>query len=326
MELRYDSTAAPAVVEAASVSVFEVKRMVPSVKTYSMLERLERADFRIHDARGLSSVERDHRHEYFQIQLHVEGTAEHQIGARVLTLVPGSLCFVLPYRLHRAARFPGSRFFVINFEHRFLRPALEVDPLDLEDVPLEAAPELAPFLYQEYADFRLDGADFELARALCAGMAEEDANRRYCSVEIIRARLTLLLATVCRRYEDRLLDLAAGQAQLRSRRDALSRVMRYVRDNVHQRITLADAAAAAHLSPSYLTHLLKKETGKTFTDLVTARRMEKARELLAQTRLRIAEIAEAVGFDDEAYFTRRFKKYFHLAPRDYRSRLPTGAR
>lgn len=292
--------------------------MSATVKTYSMLERLKRPDFGIHDARALSSVERLHRHEYFQVQLHVAGEAEHQVGARLLSLVPGSLCFVLPYRLHRAGRFPGSRFIVINFEQRFLRPDLDVDPLDIEDVPLDVAPEFAPFLFQEHMDFHLGGRDYRLAQRACRIMAEEDTRRGYCALEIIRAQLILLLTTVCRKYQDQLLELAAGHAQLKSRRAALSRVLRYVRANIHRRVTLNAAAEAAHLSPDYLTHLLKKETGKTFTELVTARRMEKARELLGQTQLRIAKIAEAVGFDDEAYFTRRFKQYFRRPPREYR--------
>jgi AraC-like DNA-binding protein len=294
--------------------------MKATVKTYSMLERLKRPDFGIHDARALSSVERSHRHEYFQVQLHIEGRAEHHVGARQLSLVPGSLCFVLPYRLHRAGRFPGSRFIVINFDQRFLRPTLDVDPLDIEDVPLHLAPELAPFLFQEHMDFRLDGEEYAFAQRACRAMAEEDAQRRFCSLEIIHAELMMLLTTVCRRYENQLLKLAAAHVQVRSRGEALSRVTRYVRDHFQERLTLADAAAAAHLSADYLTHLLKKETGKTFTELVTARRMERARELLSATHMRIAEIAEAVGFEDEAYFARRFKQYFERSPRDYRKK------
>lgn len=294
--------------------------MKATFKTYSMLERLKRPDFGIHDARALSSVERSHRHEYFQVQLHIEGRAEHQVGARQLSLVPGSLCFVLPYRLHRAGRFPGSRFIVINFDQRFLRPTLDVDPLDIEDVPLHLAPELAPFLFQEHMDFRLDGEEYEFAQRACRAMAEEDAQRRFCSLEMIHAELMMLLTTVCRRYENQLLKLAAAHVQVRSRGEALSRVTRYVRDHFQERLTLADAAAAAHLSADYLTHLLKKETGKTFTELVTARRMERARELLSATQMRIAEIAEAVGFEDEAYFARRFKQYFERSPRDYRKK------
>ena len=75
---------------------------------------------------------------------------------------------------------------------------------------------------------------------------------------------------------------------------------------------------------NYLAHLLKKETGKTFTDLVTERRMEKAQELLAHTTLRIAEVAEAVGFEDEAYFARRFRQCLKIAPREYRNRHYSG--
>jgi AraC-like DNA-binding protein len=294
--------------------------MNSTVKTYSMLERLSRPDFGIHDARVLTNVERLHRHEYFQVQLHLDGTAEHRVGTRLLSLGPGSLCFVLPYRLHRAGRFPGSRFIIINFDHRFLRPTLDIDPLDVEDVPLAVAPELAPFLFQEHMDFRLDGDDFEMAQRACRIMAEEDRRRGYCSLEIIHAQLIILLTSVCRRYESKLLDLAAGQVQIKSRGESLSRVLRYVRDNIQKRITLTEAAEAAHLSADYLTHLLKKETGKTFTELVTARRMEKARELLGQTQLRIAEIAAAVGFEDEAYFARRFRQYFERSPREYRKR------
>jgi len=300
--------------------------MTRAIKTYSMAERVTDPDFGIHDERGTSRIEQAHRHEYFQLQLNLAGHARHHIGATVRPLDPGFLSFVLPYRVHRVPHPPGSVFYVINFNQRFLRPELDVDPLDLEDVPLERAPELAPFLFQEFMDFRLDGADLGLARDACRKMMDENSRRRFCSLEIIRANLLLLIGTVCQRYETDLLRLAAGQAQRVSRRDALSRVVRYVRENLAQHIALADAAAAADLSPNYLAHLLKKETGKTFTDLVTERRMEKAKELLAHTTLRISEIAGAVGFEDVAYFARRFKQCFQVAPRDYRSKAAAALR
>ena len=123
---------------------------------------------------------------------------------------------------------------------------------------------------------------------------------------------------VCRQYEKEILALAARQAQRASRRAALARVVRHVRENLARRISLADAAAAVDLSRNYLAHLIKKETGKTFTDLITERRMEKAQELLAHTSLRVSEVAATVGFEDEAYFARRFRQCFRLAPSEYR--------
>jgi len=295
-----------------------------SIATYSMSDRVTNTDFGIHDERTPTRIGQAHRHDYFQVQFTLAGEAVSHIGATRHKLVPGSLVFVLPFRVHRVQRDPGSRFCVINFTRRFLRPELDVDALDLEDVPLDRAPELAPFLFQEFADFRLQGKELDFAETACRRMAEENGKRRFCSIELIRAHLLLLIGTVCRKHERELLELAAGKAQRRSRRDALMRVMRHVREHFSHRITLADAAAAAELSPNYLAHLIKKETGKTFVDLVTERRMEKARELLTHTTLRIGEIAAAVGFTDEGYFARRFRQKYRVAPRQFRARATTS--
>ena len=276
-------------------------------------------DFGIHDERRVTRIEQPHRHEYFQIQVNLAGNTRHHVGASERKLAPGSVSFVLPYRIHRVPHPPGSRFFVINFQLRFLRPDLDVDPLDLEDVALDRAPELAPFLFQEFMDFRLAGKDLAFARAACQRMVAENARRRFCSLEVIRGELLLLLARVCQRHEAGIRRVAAARARQGSRKDALSRVVRHIRANLARRLSLTAAAAAADLSPNYLAHLIKKETGRTFTDLVTERRMEKARELLAHTSLRIGEVAGAVGFEDEAYFARRFRQCFHIAPRDYRA-------
>jgi AraC-like DNA-binding protein len=119
---------------------------------------------------------------------------------------------------------------------------------------------------------------------------------------------------------------SALQAHRVSRRDSLQRVIRYVRENLDRGIGLNDAATAAFLSPNYLAHLLKKETGKTFTELVTERRLERARELLANTDMRVGEVANAAGFQDEAYFSRRFRQWFHQSPRAFRDSVRSKGR
>jgi AraC-like DNA-binding protein len=297
-----------------------IGRTMRDIKTYLLSERVGGADFDIHDESATDRIAQAHRHEYFQVQFNIAGEAQSHIGATRHLLVPGSINFVLPFRVHRVERAPGSRFFVINFTQRFLRPELDVDPLELDAVSLRRAPELAPFVFQEFMNFRLAGADLELALAACRTMFQENAGRRHFFWEIIRANLILLIGAVCRRYEDELAELVAAKAQNRSRREALTRVMRHVRERMGERITLATAAAEADLSPNYLAHLIKKETGRTFIDIVTERRMDQARELLAHTTMRISDIGSAVGFEDEAYFARRFRQRFGIAPREYRSK------
>ena len=286
-----------------------------------MSERADHPDFDIRDQDVRRALTQPHRHEYFQIQVSLAGETRQSVGGSVRPFRRGSLSFILPYRVHLIPHPAGSRYVLINMAQRFLRPDLDVDPLDLEDVPLSRAPELAPFLFQEYLDYAFEGDEFTEILSLIDRLRAENTARRFGSVELIRGLLLQLIALTCRKYESELLRLAAAQAQQTSRRDALRRVVRHIRAHLGEEVTLADAAAAAFLSPNYLAHLLKKETGRTFTELVTERRMERAQELLANTAGRIAEVAHASGFADEAYFARRFKQWFGLSPRAYRDSM-----
>lgn len=298
--------------------------MARTIKTYLTAERATHGDFWIRNESRKPFVEHAHRHEFFQIQFNLDGRTRHYIGATERWLEPGSLAFVLPYRVHLGGRPGGSHFYVINFQQDFLFPGLNVDPLELENVPITQAPLLAPFLFQDAMDFVLQGADLAMAQDACAKMMEEHHRRQIFSRDIIRANLMQLISTVCERYAKQL-TLADGHAQQRHHTRTLARVMRYVRENLAGHITLAEAAHAANLSPNYLTNLLKQETGKTFISLVTSRRMEKARELLTHTTLRVSEVAEATGFEDEAYFARRFRQYFRISPNAYRSKEAPAA-
>ena len=55
-----------------------------------------------------------------------------------------------------------------------------------------------------------------------------------------------------------------------------------------------------------------------FVQWLTAQRLQRSQHLLAHTREKIAAVAHAVGFSDEAYFTRRFRQHFELSPSQYR--------
>jgi AraC-like DNA-binding protein len=288
------------------------------IKTYGMSERADHLDFDIRSQLVRPPLIRPHRHEYFQIQVSLQGDTEQNVAGTVRPFKRGYLSFILPYRVHLIPHPEGSRYVIINLSQQFLLPGLDVDPLDLEDVPLRRAPGLAPFLYQEHTDFCFAEPAFAEMEALLERLAHENRDRRLGSVEMIRGLVLQLIAMTCRQHEAELLRLAASQAQQGSRRASLQRAMRYVREHLGGDITLADAAAAAFLSPNYLAHLLKKETGRTFTDLVTERRLEHAKELLAHGNQGIAAVARASGFEDGAYFARRFRQRFGQTPSRYR--------
>ena len=77
-------------------------------------------------------------------------------------------------------------------------------------------------------------------------------------------------------------------------------------------------AEQIYLATSYFGVLFKKETGESFSSYLTLVRMEKAKELLHDTRYNIAEVAAAVGYTDKRYFSRLFKEQVGVTPKEYR--------
>ena len=101
--------------------------------------------------------------------------------------------------------------------------------------------------------------------------------------------------------------------------DQLKQAVRYIDEHYRcEDISLNRVAKEVDLSPNYLSAVFSQEMGTTFVEYLTARRMEKARELLRHSDLRSGEIAAAVGYKDSHYFSFLFKKTQGCTPRDYR--------
>ena len=82
--------------------------------------------------------------------------------------------------------------------------------------------------------------------------------------------------------------------------------------------SLEEAAISVNLSPGYFSRLFHKVTGETFSDYLTGCRMKKAAEYLHGTNYKTYEISLMVGYDNPKNFTRAFKQYYHVTPREFR--------
>jgi two-component system response regulator YesN len=85
-------------------------------------------------------------------------------------------------------------------------------------------------------------------------------------------------------------------------------------------LQLKEVAAAAHVSPSHLAHLLRIHVGASYVKYMTLLRMEEGKRLLAETDLKVAAIAGRAGYDDPAYFYRVFRREVGVTPAQYRRR------
>ena len=94
------------------------------------------------------------------------------------------------------------------------------------------------------------------------------------------------------------------------------RIVQYIEANADT-VTLASAAAHFGYHPVYLSKLLPKRTGRTFSEILLASRMRRAKLLLNQTELPIEKIADMLGYCNSSNFYKAFRRYFGASPREY---------
>lgn len=94
--------------------------------------------------------------------------------------------------------------------------------------------------------------------------------------------------------------------------------VRYIEDNLNRPLTIDEIADHVHVSPRHLTRLFTSFAGTSPGRFIMLARLDRARALLRRTDAPIKEVAEALGFDDVAYFTRRFSQQHGVSPSAYR--------
>ena len=102
---------------------------------------------------------------------------------------------------------------------------------------------------------------------------------------------------------------------------AITHARRYIQDHSDEELSLAAVAKIVNMSASYFSEKFKEATGINFVDFVGRTRIEKARNLLEDPKLRISEIAYEVGFQSLSQFNRAFRRVTGKAPSDYRAGL-----
>jgi len=100
----------------------------------------------------------------------------------------------------------------------------------------------------------------------------------------------------------------------------VKQVIDYLNANFAESISLTGVAEHFGLSPSYLSRLLRAETGINFVDLVSKARIEAAKRLLRNPRLKVNEVGERVGYKEYAYFYQVFKKIEGMSPKEFKNR------
>ena len=100
--------------------------------------------------------------------------------------------------------------------------------------------------------------------------------------------------------------------------NVVERAVGYMQDNYYKNLRLNDVAEKVGISAGYLSTLISRNKDRVFVDLLNEIRIERACTYLEQGTLKTYEIAYKVGFQDEKYFSKVFKKIMGMTPAEYR--------
>ena len=101
----------------------------------------------------------------------------------------------------------------------------------------------------------------------------------------------------------------------------VKRAVSFMEQHYAQKLTLQEVADECYISQWHLSKLINRHTEKNFYDLLNTIRIQKAKELLNDPKLKIGDIAELVGYSDNGHFARIFKKIEGVSANEYRNRL-----
>lgn len=99
----------------------------------------------------------------------------------------------------------------------------------------------------------------------------------------------------------------------------------HMRLHLYSQLSISDAALKFHVSPSYISRIIKRYTNDTFVHHYMSMKIEEACRLMeSKPEMKIREISDALAFGDQHYFSRVFKEYTACSPSEYKERLKRG--
>jgi AraC-like DNA-binding protein len=252
-------------------------------------------------------------HERLELFIPTDGRTLFQMGEQLLDLKPADLLVVDNLKLHHVVDFDGfdSRAIVVSFRPEFVYSlgSLSHDYIFL--LPFYPRPDRRPRVLPLESHPVVANA---LRRLVAAWMGSEPAPLRRAECRVALLDLLLELARRFRTPEP--VQWEFLRQQKRSLR--LKPLFDHISQHYAEKLTVGQAAALAGMSEPQFMKTFKRVAGLTLVGYLNHIRLAAGVRLLRETSLSIAEVATAVGFADQSYFDRRFKRAFGSTPRDFR--------
>ncbi|KRE70439.1 helix-turn-helix transcriptional regulator [Paenibacillus sp. Soil750] len=250
-----------------------------------------------------------HAHQGLELLYVEQGEGHVIIEQQLVPIRPGTIYCFQPYQLHRVHALTSP-------EQPYIRSILVFEPIVFEPF-LSSFPEMRAFLHKLWKE-KLPFQAFEVGdiRELYTVLQNEvNAANGEGLVETHALGIVALL----RRLRIVLAADGGSPQKLPYREIRLAeKAMAWLEVHYKEEFSLQRLAAELHISPYYLSHMFKVDTGGSLTEYVTAKRLREACLLLQNTDLSVAEIALRIGLATASHFIHTFKKHMGTTPLKFR--------
>ncbi|PYI57473.1 helix-turn-helix domain-containing protein [Paenibacillus flagellatus] len=169
----------------------------------------------------------------------------------------------------------------------------------------------------QYALMRLLGSLVATADRMSIDLSALAGEKTNLYAELLR-REDLQEAVAWLRKLTAALASGVGSAFREKNNRYVEQAVSIIRDELDRPVSLVQIADRLRLNPSYLSRIFKEHSGQTFSDYLTRARLERGKELLLETDLKIKEIGERVGYLKSDYFIKLFRECVGMTPGEYR--------
>lgn len=138
----------------------------------------------------------------------------------------------------------------------------------------------------------------------------------YYTNQSVNYILTSLLIEIT---EQVILNFKTSNLKINQSKDILPQILQWIKIHITQNISLQNVAYEFNFSKEYLARYFKKRMGMSMQEYINYLRISDAKQLLCNSNLNIKEIGHKLGFVDEKYFLKLFKKYENLTPKQFRN-------
>ena len=256
----------------------------------------------------------NHYHEYIELIYVLSGELIVTVNKNHYTMYAGALLIIVPGEVHSFERKKGCKYVCIQFAANYILSGIFTK---------SEFHFILPYMLNSYPDARFFATEIidktSIPNAIHT-IIREDMEKKSFYRLAIRAKLADIALWIFREWNTRDIDVRQASSKNNINLVRLAPVLELMNSNYNSDLDIEKMANLVGMSYSYFSRLFKATVGRSFSEHLNYIRISEAEQLLLDTDLSIAEIAENVGFTNSSYFISQFRNKYNITPKQYRSK------